>query len=186
MKNILFALALVAGGLTFGSVASANEAECVKHTACDAARIQSNLPEVPGPQAPTTGNMVCVHAVAYEPTELVLADGDQPVGQAVEGDVITKWRVQESQWKRWPLDNRYVYREICFHEALLHVDNDPTKPFREALTLCNGIYLDQPLRNRSVWRTSKGVPAYISRVGRVEFDDAACLLGSAECANFGL
>ena len=168
--------------LSFGTAASA----CETDTACDAARIQANLSDYRGPVAPTTQTMVCVHALAYEPTELVLANGDQPVGSPVLGHALTKWRVQSNQWKPWPQDSNYVYREICFAEALLHENNDPSAPFRGALTLCNGIYLEQPLRNRSVWRSSKGVPAFISSERRIEFDDAACLLGANECARFGL
>jgi hypothetical protein len=165
---------------------SSSAVACTTDTACDVARVQANLSDYRGPLAPTTQTMVCVHALAYEPTELVLANGDQPIGSPVAGHALTTWRVQANQWKRWPQDPAYVYREICFAEALLHVNNDPSAPFRQALTLCNGIYLDQPLRNRSVWRTSDGVPAFISAQRRVEFDDAACLLGTAECARFGL
>ena len=68
--------------------------ECHTDTACDAARIQSNMSDYTGTIAPTTQTMVCVHVLAYEPSELVLAEGDQPAGAAIEGSVVTSWRVQ--------------------------------------------------------------------------------------------
>jgi len=201
-KNFLMALAVI--GNLLGSLATqvaaptvmtataanavvavATQADaCETDTACDAARIQANMPDYVGEQAPTTQTMVCVHVLAYEPTELVLAAGDQPVGQPVTGDVLTSWRVQEGAWQQWG-NTTHVYREICFPRALLFQGNNPNVGFRD-LTLCNGEYLNEPLRNRSVWRASKGVPQYIESVRRVEVDDPACLLGDAECARYGL
>lgn len=165
---------------------AAANGDCQADTACDAARIQANLSDYSGPLRATTQTMVCIHALAYEPTELILANGDQPNGQPVAGHQLTGWRVQTDQWRPWPQDRQFVFREICFPEALLHEGNDPNARFRDALTLCNGIYLDQPLRNRSVFRSRDGVPQYISSQRRVEADDAACLLGNDQCEQFGL
>ena len=177
-------LSLVYGFLLVNQVEAGNCA--VGDTACDVARIQGNMADYNGPVAPTTDNMVCLHVVAYEPSSLVIANGDQPVGAVVAGHVVTSWRVQRSAWKPWPRDPRYVYREICFGEALLHQSNNPHASLREALTLCNGEYLNEPLRNRSVWRERKGHLSYLSKVKRIEYDDPACLLGKIECARFGL
>lgn len=185
MKKFLLALTVVGALLVaFGSPAMAGD--CRLDTACDAARVQANLPEYRGKVKATTQTMVCVHALAHEPTELVLANGDQPYGAAVQGHVITKWRTQASQWKPWPSDRRFVYREICFPKALLHEGNDPGRPLRQALTLCNGVELNQPLRNRSVWRTTDGTPQYIAKVRRVGPADSACLLGDELCKAYGL
>lgn len=185
MKKLFLALVLIGASLVFFET-TAEAGECRFDTACDVARIQANLPEYRGPRKPTTQTMVCVHALAYEPTELVLANGDQPYGAPVAGHVITKWRVQTSQWKPWPRDRRYVYREICFPKALLHEGNDPKQKLRDAVTLCNGVELNQPLRNRSVWRTKDGVPQYIAKVRRVGLADPSCLLGDGLCAEYGL
>jgi len=182
MIKIFFALLFV----SFSSAAFADDGSCTADTACDVSRIQDNRSDYRGILAATTQDMVCVHAVAYERTSLVLVDGDQQPGSPVHGDVLTSWRVQESAWKPWAQDSDRWVREICFPRAMLRDGNDPSAPFRDALTLCNGEYLDQPLRHRSVWRSSKGVPEFIHVERRVEADNAACLLGSAECALHGL
>ena len=179
----LCAAALTLSLLSFGSAA---DAACPVDTACDTARVQANKPEHIGKKAATTQAMVCVHAVAHEKTELVLVDGEQPRGEPVSGDVITSWRTQASKWKSWPTDQQYVYREICFPKAFLRQGNRSDGAFRSALTLCNGTELNQPLRNRSVWRSSKGVPQLIDQKRRIGSSDPACLLGSEICAQYGL
>lgn len=167
-------------------MASPAAANCKVDSACDASRIAASMSNYRGPLAATTQDMVCIHAVAYEPTALVLADGDQPLGAPVQGEPLTRWRVQRDQWSPWETDPQYVQREICFPRAFLKDGNNPRAGFREALTLCNGEYLDEPLRNRSVFRKSKGVPQFIWSERRVEANDPACLLGSETCARYGL
>jgi len=183
-KLIAFAFVVFAANFVIANPAAAGN--CTTDTACDVSRIQSSRSDYVGPLARTTQDMVCLSVIAYEPTSLVLTDGDQRNRAVVEGKILTSWRVQEDQWHPWVRDSKYVAREICIPRAMLRIGNNPSAGFRPSLTLCNGEYLDEPQRNRSVWRRSEGAPQYLWRERRLPETDPASLLGSRESAKYGL
>jgi len=175
------------GALSLTGVALASPSiACPADTACDVAQIQAGRSDYVGELARTTQDMVGLYALAYEPTSLVLTNGDQRNRAVVQGVILTSWRVQRDQWRPWVRDPQYWVRVIYFPRAMLKVGNNPKAAFRPALTLCNGEYLAEPQRNRSVWRRSEGAPQYLWRERRLPETDPASLLGSQVSEKYGL
>ncbi|MAZ56567.1 hypothetical protein CL653_02145 [bacterium] len=161
-----WAAILLAGGVvTAITFAPAFAGDCQRiGDACDTQRVQTSKPDYVGKLAPTPTNVVCLTALATEPSGLVLAEGRVAENEEVTGKVITSWRTQRSLWKKTA--HGYV-REICI----------PSSMVKGTVTLCNE-------ENRSIWTTAD--TAYLRRVKRIPANNPACLLGKKACAAIGL
>lgn len=150
--------------------------------ACRAAAMAARAPNYMGPKAPTTKEMVCLHAIADQPTELVLVEGIAPDNVPVQGPQILTWRPNTHQWRRWSRDASVWVREICFPRSYLRSSSGS---FR-SMTLCNGTELNQPNRGRSRWIAQQGHPQQLWKERRISERNPACLLGRERCARYGL
>lgn len=151
-----------------GGLMTAEAKNCAgSKSACEAARIAASQGPYNGPKAPTDEPMVCLYALAYGPTELVLADGPSPTGLA-----IFRWRPSAVTWRPWRRDMSLVVGEICIPARLLHG--------RSAVTLCNGTASGA----HSTWGAHD--IGHLLSVHRVTASDPACLLGKGPCGEYGL
>lgn len=164
LKTMTLVVALLLGGLTVAAAETCDPQATTMTAACERQQIASRLPEVVGVKITTT-NVSCLTVWASQPSALVLAEGRVAAGEAVDGRVITSWRVQTSMWAPHP-SGGYT-REICI----------PTASLLGEMTLCND-------ENRSVWSNSD--VAYLKRKKRIPASDPACLLGPDVCGQFGL
>lgn len=169
---------LMIAGIAFITYANAGTttfaADCDRGTpavrsACEAANKADSQGPYRGPKAATVEPMVCLYALNYEATELVLVEGSNPTGPA-----IRRWRPSAISWRRWSRDTRLLVGEICIPAAILRQYS--------VVTLCNGKTFGEG--NHSTWR-SRHLRQLLDK-RRIPERDPACLLGKKSCGVYGL
>ena len=117
-------------------------------------------PEVHFDTRATRGE-VCVYVLQRRPSAVVLRDGPNN-----RGDAIVGWKAETVGWRK---TSRGYLGKICFEDGLI--------ASKRAVTLCGE-------RGHSTWRRRHIEELLSRRV--IPSSDPACLLGTRQCARYGL